>query len=68
MRKDPTSWYCWWVPDKDLNLRNINRMMRPNGLAPNWKQRLFWVGIAMLLVYVPLAIYIWKHLSRSLGH
>jgi hypothetical protein len=42
-------------------------LMWPEKLAPNWKRRLFWVIVVVLLVEVPLAIYIWIMLNRIAG-
>ncbi len=67
MSEDPTSWYCWWAPLKGLGARDLWRHIMPQNLTPSQKQRRYWIWALILLVYVPLAIYIWVIFNRALG-
>jgi hypothetical protein len=65
--KDPTSQYVWWAPLKDLQLRELWRLMIPRKLTPKQKRRMLWFYAVILLVELLLAIYIWILLSRTIG-
>jgi len=65
MPEDPTSWYCWWSRKglKDLQLRNIYAFVVPGKRNPNWKKRLFWVGIAEA-AFLGVLFYIFRYLYQ----
>jgi hypothetical protein len=66
MPEDPTSWYSWWTPlkdlEKDLGLREVWGKM-----TPQQKRTMLWVWALVCLVEVPLLIYIWTVLNRIAG-
>ncbi len=68
MSEDPTSWYCWWAPIKDLQLRELWRSMTPQNLTPSQKKRGLGIFGLIFLVEVILGICISFLLNRTLGH
>jgi hypothetical protein len=66
MSEDPTSWYCWWAPLKDLE-KDLGVREFWGKMTPKQKRRTLWICGVVFLVEVPLFFYILTALTRMAG-